>query len=144
MKYEHKARYYSPFHSMKNRNSGIPKGSWALLVSQESKANGIPRKHPQHRTGSLAWCHSFRVTDIWQCHDCGWGMPYTSHWRCTEREQWAGLPQEGKRGFDMFGEERKGILLGKTDQGPPINNPPKIQPDPWISTVIPRGHCPLL
>ena len=62
----------------------------------------------------------------------------------TQREQWAGLSQEGKRRFDKFGEERKGILLGKTDQGPPIINPPKIQPDPWINSVILRGHCPLL
>lgn len=57
-----------------------------------------------------------------------------------EREQWEGLSQEGKRGLGKFGEERKGHLLGKTDQGPPVINPPKIQPDPWINTMILCSH----
>jgi len=60
------------------------------------------------------------------------------------REQHVGLSQEGKRGFDEFQEERKWILLGKTDEGPPIINPPKIQPDPWINTLTLRGRCLLL
>lgn len=59
----------------------------------------------------------------------------------TGRKQWAGLSQEGKREFDKPGRERKGILLGKTEQGPHITNLPKIQPVPWVNTVIPCGHC---
>lgn len=64
----------------------------------------------------------------------------------TRSEQWASLSEGEKRGYskDIFGEERKAIFLGKTDQGPPIINPPKMQADPWINTVILCGHSPLL
>lgn len=39
------------------------------------------------------------------------------------------LSQGGQKGFNKFGEEKKGILLGRADQGSPINLP-KLQPDP--------------
>lgn len=62
----------------------------------------------------------------------------------TKSEQWASLSEGGKREYIKFGEERKAILPGETDQGPPIINPPKIQADPWINIVILSGHCSLL
>lgn len=131
---------------MKSRNSGIHKGSWALLASRESKANGIPRKNPQHRTGSLACCcflparGNRAMAEPWLWFRYAIQQPLT----VTQKGQRAGLSQEGKRGFNKFGEERKGILEGRTDQGPPIINLPKLQPDPWINSVILQGHWPLL
>lgn len=59
----------------------------------------------------------------------------------TGSEQQAGLSREGKREFDKSGGERKGILPGETEQGLHIINLPKIQPVPWINTVIRSGHC---
>lgn len=62
----------------------------------------------------------------------------------TEREQAAGLSQEEKRGFDEFGEEKKRILQGQRDQGPPIISLSETLPAPWTSNVILHGHHLLL
>lgn len=103
---------------MKSRNSGIHKDSWALLASRESKANGIPRKNPQHRTGSLACCcflparGNRAMAEPWLWFRYAIQQPLT----VTQKGQRAGLSQEGKRGFNKFGEERKGILEGRTDR----------------------------
>lgn len=58
----------------------------------------------------------------------------------TERERVAGLSQEEKRRFDESGEEKKRILQGQRDQGPPTISLSETQPAPWTSNVKPHGH----
>lgn len=55
---------------------------------------------------------------------------------CDPERAVCSLSQEGQRGFNKFGEERRGILLGRIDQGPSIINLPKLQPGSWIYSVI--------
>lgn len=79
----------------------------------------------------MACCCFLPARDVWQ--------PLT----VIQREQSA-ICHKKDRGFNKFGEERKGILLGRTDQGSLIINLPKPQPNPWTNSVILQGHWPLL
>lgn len=97
---------------MKSRNAGIPKGFWALLASWKPKANDIPRKHPRQRPASLAWCHSIPVSDIWQCHDCGWAMPYINH-QGYHWERTGGRPVTRRKDLMSLGRRRKGFFRAK-------------------------------
>lgn len=109
----------------------------AFLVSWESKASGIPRKNPQHRTGSLAYRCFLPARDTWQSHDSGWGMPWNSPWHWPRESSVLPVTRTTEaRIINKFGEERKWIHLGRTDLGSFITNLPKSQPGPWTNSVI--------
>lgn len=63
--------------------------------------------------------------------------------RVSQRGEGTGLSQEEKKGFDKFGEERKMILQGKRDHGPPIINLSETQPAPPTNSMILHGHSQL-
>lgn len=91
----------------------------AFLVSLESQASSIPRKNPQHRTGNLAHCCFLPARDVWQSHDCGWGMqqPLTGIQRdlCHKRDR-GDLISLGRRGKGFFWAEQIRVQLSSIYQ----------------------------